>query len=408
MVSKHLFQSLIGVLSSLIGTIAIFVIAGRSLGPIEFGQFAVVYAACSLFGILFDFGYMTRLLKEAGGDAVDGKILVRRETLIAKVILFFILSVALAVFSVVIGFDIELVVRFWIGVCLISIANLFGTTLRATGRHWLDARNNFLANVTAAVFAIYLYMNDATPHQFAMVFVVIGCVHLFTTLLVWRKFGSVSDRKVDVASIKAEMTSSIPYSVDALTQRSFFFLDVMVLGLVAPIASVGLYQAAQKVALAANIMAQPLSNVLLPKLSRIAQEYQPFVKLSKKMTQLYIVVAVVFSLGLILVGPFIIDVLYGEEFAEAKSLMWAFGLLIAIRYLSSSQNIQITALGMQKIRAQINAACVIIFVVAAYVLSSYLSGLGVIWAFVLVYSISGLGAFWVKRRHLKILQARAD
>tara|TARA_R110001583_G_scaffold182521_1_gene340537 strand:- start:12296 stop:13507 length:1212 start_codon:yes stop_codon:yes gene_type:complete len=402
MISKHLFQSLMGVVSSLIGTIVIFVIAGRSLGASDFGHFSVAYATCSLFGILFDFGYMTRLLKETHATGNETSIVLARETLIVKSVLFALLSVLITVFAWVSGLDLALILRLWIGVCLISVANLYGATLRAAGRHLLDSRNNFLANICGAGFAIFLSFTDATQHEFALVFIVTGSVHLITTLWSWRSIGNVTPGPVTRTSLRREVMANIPYSIDALGQRSFFFLDVMILSLLTTSTTVGLYQAAQKLAQGANIMAQPMNNVLLPRLSRAVSDKTTFKEKSRLAVNIYLGIAAGAGLAMWALGPTMIELLYSDAFSEAKPLMWVFAILTVTRYLAASQNIQITALGLQKTRSIINLCSLGIFVIVAFSLGSIWGSKGVVLAFVVSFTIIAAAANRAKRKHVSL------
>jgi O-antigen/teichoic acid export membrane protein len=398
MMSKYLFQSLIGVLSSLIGTIVIFIIAGRSLGPVDFSHFSVSYATCSLFGILFDFGYMTRLLNELRAVGPEQAVVLSRETLVVKFCLFAVTSLGVFTFAIIYSLDLMLIAYLWSGICLISMANLLGATFRATGRHFIDSRNNFFGNVSGAILAVYLSLGGATQNDFALVFIVIGIVHCLATIRTWRRFGSISQGKVTCSSIRREFLANIPYSIDALGQRSFFFLDVMILSLVAPSSVVGLYQAAQKLAQGANIMAQPLNNVLLPRLAQSVGNKSGFQNHIRQAMKIYILVAVSAGLGMFFIGPLMIELLFSSKFSDAKSFMPFFALLTVIRYWAASQAVQITALGMQKVRTIINLFSLTVFIIVSYYLSKEFSGIGIIIAFMISFTIIALGANMVKRK----------
>lgn len=401
---RHLFHSFMGIVSSLIGTIVIFIIAGRSLGPSAFGQFSVVYATCSLLGILFDFGYMTRLLKDTQAKMIGDKIILAQEALMIKFLLFAVISFALV--GVVFFFNIDptLTTRFWIGISLISVANFFGSSLRATGRHLLDTRNLFLANLSGAVYALYLALVSATANDFAMVFVVIGFVYVAMTLWAWRSYGAISQTRPKVATVWHEFTACIPYSIDVIAQRGFVFFDVMILSLVASPAVVGIYQAAQKVALATNVFAQPFNNVFIPRFSKVAHQKSAFIKLGNRAIKIQLLVGISSLVGLVLFGPIIVTSLYSEEFSAAGNIMWIFGILIAVRYLAAAQTLQITALNLQRTRTIINISCLIVFAASSYPLGLLWAEKGIIIASILASALICAAAWLVKKRFLHQMQ----
>lgn len=400
---RHIPQSAFGILSSVIGTIAIFVVVARSLGPVDFGVFAYSYAAVSFTGILFDFGYMTRLLRETKLH-VGGRAALSVVSLALKACLFAVLTILLLGIMAISGRDLMLIAVLWCGVATISMANLFSTMLRGLAHHWADALNNFAANLSGAIFAGILYLIDAPILGFAAVFPLIGLIYIVGTLRVWRRNCYIEVQKVTKKRLLVEVQNNISYLLDAIAQRSFGFLDIVMLSAVANPLAVGLYQAGQKIAQGANIFSQPFNNVFLPRLSIHAHDGNRFAHVSRKSFMLQAACGVAAFAGLTIIGPYIITLLYSSSFSQARGLMWAFGLLVCVRYISAALTIQLTALGQQKMRTQINLCCVLVLVTSGLVLGYYFGALGMILAATLASLLIGVSSFVVRQRTLTAMR----
>lgn len=374
---KQLTHSSFGILASVLGTIVVFVIAARSLGPAAFGEFSLAYASCSIAGIVFDFGYMTRFLQEARRSKT-GHAEIRTATFATKGLLFLVLSLALMLVFLGFGLDVQLGAELWVGVALISMANLFATVLRGLGLHRQDALNNFVANLAGVSVAGIAWWLHAGPQGFAMVVVMVGTVYLGLTLWFWRVHGRVRHDRLCVAAINVEIRQNLPYALDALVQRSFGFLDVVILSAVANPTAVGLYQSGQKIAQGANIFAQPFNNVVLPRLSRVAGDSNVFLAVALKGFALQVVVGLIALVTIAFLGPLLVDFLYTSDYAPAQDLMPLFGFLIAIRYVAAALAMCVTALGHQEKRFRIGVVGLSIMILAASTLGYFYAAKGLI------------------------------
>ena len=391
-VGEQLVQSGLGVFSSVLGTVVIFILIARSLGPADFGAFALSYAAASLAGILFDFGYPPRLLRDTEQMVARWGGLPAR-VLHVKTLLLGVGTPVLLLAGWSAGLDLRILAAVWTGIALLSAANVFAAMLRARNRHGRDAMNQFKANALGALLAFGLSVLSPPPLAFALVFPVIGAAYLALTLRTWRqRFVLVSER-IALASIGAETRASLAYLLDTFTQRGFNFLDVTIFAAVSSPFQVGLYQAGQKISMGVGLAAQPFNNVMLPRLSRLAATPEHW---RVEANRFFILQAGVGAAAFALmagIGPFIIGLLYTPDYAPVRSYMWLFGALVAARYVQSSLGIMVTSLGLQKHRSIINASSLALFATAAPILASLLNERGMILAALIASMSSSIGLF---------------
>ena len=368
-VGVHLLHSGLGILSSVLGTVVIFILIARGLGPADFGRFALSYAVASLAGIVFDFGYLPRLLRDTEAIVARWGGLPAR-ALHLKAILLAVGTPLLLGAGGIAGLDLRILAATWAGIALISIANLFAAMLRARNRHGRDAVNQFAANALGACMALGAYALSAPAFWFALVFPAIGSLYLALTLRPWRQSFALMPEPIALASITAEARAGLAYLLDTLTQRGFNFLDVTIFSAVASPMLVGLYQAGQKIAIGAGLAAQPFNNVMLPRLSRLSDNPKQWRKAARRFFVQQAGVGVAAFVLMAALGPFMVGLLYTPAYAPVRGYMWLFGALAGARYVASALGIMVTALGHQRHRTKVNILALATFAAAAPLLSA--------------------------------------
>ena len=381
LVILRLAQSGAGILSSVLGTIFIFIVVARALDPGIFGLFAMTYAMASLCGIVFDFGYVTRLLRETA-PLVERHGGLPARVVHTKLALLVVLSPLLMLVGWVADVSLPLLAILWLGIGSLSVGNLFGTMLRSADMHLRDSAHLLIANALGAALAVGLAAglagDDVAPEAFALAVALIGVTYAGLTLRAWRRFFAIAPEGWSVACIAGELRRNLSYALDVFTQRSFGFLDVAILAAVASPVAVGLYQAGQKIAQGASIFAQPFNNVILPRLSRAADQPRRWRALALRFAALQVGMGVLAFAGLSLAGPMLVDLLYTEDYSQVRGYMWLFGALIGARYAASSLAIMVTSRGLQAQRSAVNLTSLACFAVAAYGLAGAYGAYGMI------------------------------
>ncbi len=398
---SHLGKSSLGVLSSVFGTIAIFLLVARLVGVSEFGRFATGYAICSLIGIVFDFGYQQRLLKETH-ELVEKFGGLPARIFAYKAVLFVFLTPLGVLIYLLLGLPLILFSTIWIGVAFLSIGNLLSASVKCANMHGRDSINMLLANVFGfVVVMIFMAMGSTSILHYTLAFPVIGMSYLALTIPVWQGLFQVTEEVISPAKLLTEGRAGIAYAVDTFTQRGFNILDVAILAFFASDMSVGLYQAGQKIAQVFILFAQPFNTVFLPRLSRDASHDPCWRNTARNSLISMVVVGLIAGVLLIFIGPILVGMLFGDEFAPVTNFIWVFGILIVLRYSASALAIIITSLGQQKARTAVNLVSLFLFVVYAPVFSSMYGHYGMVWALVAAATIICAGFLIVLMRKPK-------
>jgi len=382
-VAKEMTGSVLGIISSVLGTIVVFIAAAQAMSPALFGEFAFTYAMISLLGLLFDFGYPVSFLKDIR-KAEDGKRAeLPRRALGVKLTMFALLTPIAVAIPFILGANLWVALTLWAGIALVSIGHFFSTALRAIALHAKDALNLFLANLVGLGIACIAYFTWPEALAFACVFVGIGIVYCALSLRLWRQHFRVGQGRLFGPDTIAEFRKNGVYVLDAMGRRSFGFVDVAILGFFAPFETVGLYQAGQKLTQCVSIFAQPFNNVLLPRLSRSADKADGF----EKQARIAFLGQCMFGVGagvvLAVLGPPALTLLFSAEFAPASDLLVLFAILITVRYATSAITISKTAQGYIKQRLYANLLSVAVLVSIGPILTYFVGAQGLLLGLIL-------------------------
>ncbi|MAC59652.1 MAG: hypothetical protein CMH85_15560 [Novosphingobium sp.] len=369
--ASHIAGSALGIFSTILGNALIFLIVARALSPSEFGKYGQAYAVCSMFGLVVDFGYPQRLLRDlphyvAEHGNVPARILHLKLVLTALVTPVTLgLSIFLAGGAWVLG------AILWVGIALISYGNFFGSVMRADGRHVRDSINLLIANLLgAATTGIIALAPSPSPKELALGTLVIGLTYLPLARLSALATARIVPEPVSLAKLREEFFGGITYASDIFVARAYGFADVILLSAMVAPASVGIYQLGQKLMQIALPFAQAFNNVLLPIFAR------QFHRGAQSKAASLAPIIIMGTAGLIgflmfsLIGPLVIGLAFSPAYHPLKTLMPLFGGVILIRFITASLAILMTSSGMQSTRLRINALALITFVPSALALSS--------------------------------------
>lgn len=367
--ARHMGSSVLGTVFSVLGPILVFMAVGKTLGPELFGVFALTYAILSLLGLIFDFGYPVSFLRDTQKPADNSLGELARQTVGLKVFLLMLLTPVALIVPTFTGTHLSVGVVLWVGLSLISFGNFYSTMLRAIGLHGKDAVNLFLSNFAGLLVAVVAYCTWPEELGFSFAFATIGLTYYTLTRWQWTKYFRVAGGRFVWAEILVEMRKNVVYVLDAIGRRSSGFIDVVILGFFAPFEVVGLYQAAQKITQGVSIFAQPLNNVMLPRLSQSTSDLATFNQKARTAFFAQLLVGLAAGAVLVALGPPMLTWLFSSEFRPASELLSYFAVLIVIRYVTSALTISKTAQGFIRERLYSNLLTIITLMVIGPVLT---------------------------------------
>lgn len=341
-----------------------FVIIARMLGPTAFGELMLWLSVAILLSLVSNFGHTPYLLKEIGAQPE------RASTLIAEIL------IARGVLSLVVFAATAIVVGFWFGlpslllmVLLLAavqadgLSEVFNVGFRATNNFGAETRlATLFAGFHCAVMVCALWFFGPSPLIAAIAFCTSRWIALSVLSYVQRDYLRAT-AVVSIRDALAKLRATVSYGTDFALQSLFGQVDSVVLNaFLGPIA-VGVFQAGMRLFTGGAQAAVVLANVFLPRAAAAAKsDPQRFRSESIVVQWAFVSVGLLFGLCLASGSNLIVDVLYGEEYAELQNVLPWLGLLFFVRFFAASWGVVLTSAGAQSYRAWMNVVQWIIVV----------------------------------------------
>jgi O-antigen/teichoic acid export membrane protein len=215
--------------------------------------------------------------------------------------------------------------------------NVFGTLRsisRATDRFRVDGAANGLESLLRLVAVVIVWKMGAGLVAFAVVFAIESPVAALCFWLYLRKRVNLKPEAVSLSTNVALFRDALPLGIASLGMAGFYRIDQVLVRLLASTSSAGLYGAAARVALTANVIAAIVMMVVYPELVRLRNDPVAFARQMRRALLLAVscsatVAAIIFALA----EP-IVSTLYGAEFLGAVPLLRILVLVIALNAIT--------------------------------------------------------------------------
>ena len=355
--------SLITTVVRLATGLVLFIVLAHVWGPERFGTFMYPFAIAGILVKVVDYGFLLQVARDVGRNPSEAHAIMSRAHG-AKLLL--VIPAALAAYATAVlmpgsdGFGALLVLLLADAVAN-SFALLSNVPLRALRRFDEEARIAAVGNavvfsaVTAAVLVGYGPLQTAG---------VMAASRTFCLLLSWsayrRLLGADPDATIERESVRTSLWKGLPFGVHATVGTLNMQLDTLMVQHYLGASSVGLYQAGMRILLGGLLVADALNGVYLSAMARSSHDRSVLLRLGERMTRQLLTVGLL-GFGCILVaGPWVVRLLFGERYDALAPLLPLFGLLCFLRYGGVSYGTLLTIADRQAVRvAAVTAAMLI-------------------------------------------------
>ena len=305
-------------------------ILARAFGPENLGLITYITAITAYFVLLIDYSFNFTGVSRISKDELD-PVKVFNTILTARCYLFL---VSIIVFSISLYFINDLRENY----LLLSIFFLSCLVPIFTNMWFLQAKNmfkqiaifNFIAKLAVTIGVVILIRSKDDVVKYAMllnfsnlVIAIIGFYYICKKFNIYLKFVKFKEVVKYLIEDKYLFLSSIVTNLYTTT-------GIVILGALSTKVEVGYYGAAQKIIeLAKNVVAMPIYQVVFPILARKFGESQIIgVEAVKKILPIFNIITLIVLCGLILMGYFLISILFGNEFLDSYKILviLSFGL----------------------------------------------------------------------------------
>lgn len=393
-----------------IAIVNIFIL--RALGPEDYGTLSAATAMLAIALPLANFGALSIIRELSIGKTSDRKLVVTAVTMSAVASLICLLVLLLLGRSLFAGSP--------TGDALIILAFVFLAKPFAAVDTWFQAKH--LNHVTSAVRMVVLIVVSTARlavalfspsiETLALLIVVentLIALSLLVAYLIALRARPIAGG-LNPVPIKDIFTASWPLLASGLAVILYMRIDQPMLLWLAGSESVGLYSAAANLADAVSFIPVIMSTVLLPGLiSLYSSKRRQFILRFTRALELGAGLGYMMMIGGLLLGPLIVDFLYGLEFSSAGRLVQILFCSAPFVFIGVIQNSYVIAFGLQKYILFTTSIAIVINVSANFLVIPIYGASGAAVTTVIAHAIGGVfgNAIFPETRVLFVKQCRA-
>lgn len=343
-------------------TFALLVAVSRVYGEEGAGSYSFGMGLAAFFFAIADFGLSNLALKvigRGGGDAARyfGRMLTLRLLMCAVALLAL---TAVLPFLPVSGADRAIAWLIGLYTVLYLVIDFLAVRHLAEHRGHVPAVVEMSLRATIAVCALLWIAAGADLVRVVAVMPALTLVHVIVFWMrVGREFGKFRLRfRAEEAG--RDLRDARPYALFIGLHQLSTRTDIVVLGLVAGLASAGIYNAAYRLVFMTMMLAYFAEVSVLPAASRLhAAAKGEASALYHRTLNVILLLAVPASVGMAVIAPELIALVFGERFRESATVLRLLSILVVGVFLKNVTGAFLTAADRQGVRAggQLVAAC---------------------------------------------------
>lgn len=344
-------------------TFLLFVVLSRVFGQQGIGQYSFAIALTGFFAVFADFGLYNLSVKEMSRHTgvlgeYYGRIFSLRLILSVAVLLVLLFALPFLPFPRETRLIITLIGAYQV---IYTLVDGFATVFVAREDMHLAGLLEFSLRMVIALAGIAVVMAGGSLVMALAMFPAVTCGYVLVAYgVVARKYGSPR-LAMSWSYLTRTLREAMPYALYESLRQLSTRVDVVLLGLFLGTAAAGVYNAAYRVVFFLMILAYFTGLTLFPLASRLyVTSRKELETLYHKSLNLIVLVALPAASGIWLVAPDLIDLIYGEAFAESATVLRYLAWLVFLAFLKSVMGILLISCDRQveRTKGQWTAACV--------------------------------------------------
>lgn len=330
----------------------VFVVLARTLGPRDYGFFSTVVAYASLAGLLTDFGFTLKTLRDIAAAPERGGLILEATLRIKTLLTMFVLAGGCLVL-VLLPLDGTTKLAgalILTGGLAASVGDLSLVAFRAVGRY---SRETWIVAWTWGIYGIVVS---------GVAFLHLGIVSVAAAILVSRLlygavaiaslrqlFPNVAKVTVSVAETVRQIRSSVAWAMDAGLGFMSAQIDALVVVQVLGIVAAGIYNSGARFAQAALALASVLSYIHIPAVAAGVQT-RALSRRERRMLVEFVGLGGACGISFLFLGPLLTNTLLGAKYASVNPLWPGFGAFVFSRYVAAALGVALTAYARPRLR----------------------------------------------------------
>lgn len=322
----------------------------RSLGPVGYGHYSLIFAYLYIFTTLADLGLYTVLIKEIAQTKNDEPVIIANIFSLRLVCVIIALGLGLATL-----FFLPYPIEVKLGILIASIFSIFSSLaqiLMAVFQKYLKLYYVSLADVVARatllVMVTYLFQINAKLGAFIIAVVIAQAIHFLIILFFAKrlvKIGLAFNSDLWVKTLK----KALPIAISLVFVLLYFKIDTILLSLLKSAHDVGVYSIAYKILEILIFLPAVYIGLVMPSLAKSAvEDKKEFDRLFRKNFDILAIFSIPIMAYLFLQAKEIINIVGGSGFDSAAAVLKILSLAIMLIFFGNLGGNAVVALDLQK------------------------------------------------------------
>ena len=381
------------------------VYAARELGPRAFGEFALVYTAAQLTALLADMGLTSLVLRQG---ARSGRV--QRASFWTAVALNVAASLVcalalIAAFELLHGTGAATAAIYGPTLVLLTVTTSLESAAVAARRPVRVAGSRLAGNACVLGLTIALLQVQETPEAVAFAFLGGAVVKLVFIASATRSL--VPAMAVRPRLIAPLLRKGSPFYGSAIAAFLYQRVDVLVLGSLAGVAAAGEYVAAYRILEGILLLPAAVVAAFLPSWAQRRAASGAAGRGAGMVVLMLVCIGALAAVELVLARQFIVDLLYGDEYASSALILAVLALSVPIFYADIALVWLAYVLGYEKRVAALGVFAFLTNVFINIALIREFGGVGAAIATVVTEAAISLGYAFTLGMHRRERRARA-
>lgn len=355
---KNSFFMLMSLFTKLLTNLVIFFLFARIWGVDTFGWFMYFYTIATLLVIVVDYGFPIKLVKEISRNPNE-LIKIVSISFYSKLFITIFIIILSCIYVISSNEDGKILGVFMIILITLifnSFSIFFNIPFRALNSFKLETVISLVGNLVYILITFILLYLNSQPIVISLGLLIGRILSFYLSFKLFsKKIGKVDISFEFARNNSKEIFNNIrensPYAVHLAIGVLYLQIDTIVIKQLLDNEAVGIYQSGMRILIGALIFADVITNVYLPKLSKVTFNKELFIDLGVNITRYSILIGSIGTIILFILAKPIILLLYGEEFLKTIPLVQMFSILLIVRYFGVSYGAMLTTMDRQKTRA---------------------------------------------------------
>ncbi|MBW9221800.1 flippase [Methanothermococcus sp. SCGC AD-155-C09] len=373
----------------------------RYLGPANYGILAFALALNSIVGVIANFGLDPLTVREVARDKnLADKYLVNG--IVLKVLFGCLTFLIIFVVVNILGYPeitkkvIYIITAFTI---ISGISNLFNNIYQAFERMEFISIGQILQSILLLAFAIVGIKFGFDVIYFALIYLAVNLIVLCYNIIVTLWKFLIPKIEVDFGFWKSVVKEAWPFALSSVFVGMYYYTDSVMVGFIKGNFDVGIYNAAYRLSSIFLLVPQIYSLVIFPTLSKkYIKDLEKFRLISLFYTWTIGSLGILISIIGYLIAPFLILLVYGNEYILSIEVFKILILSIGLSYFTYPLGLILDASNYQKINMNIMFFSIVLNIFLNYIFINFYGVVGAAIATLITRTVFLIARYLIVRR----------